>query len=122
MHCDHPCCVRADRDSPRSGKFELKLLRSTTAARCSFGMNAASSPYQALRPIDLESGTLADRPWGITLATLGLGVRTGQLTLFGADDKTFQVAFFRGALVGATSPIAADAAVRVALTSRFITS
>src|SRR5437867_12071306 len=92
------------------------------ATRCSFHMDVASSPFQALRPTELESGTVADRPWGITLAVLGLGARTGQLTLFGADEKTFQIAFFRGALVGATSPIAADAAVRVALTSRYITS
>jgi len=70
---------------------------------------------------ELTRGSVADRPWGRTFATLGLRGVTGQLTLF-AEGKCFLVAFDRGAVVAAMSPLAADAAVRVALQSHLISS
>ena len=70
---------------------------------------------------ELARGTVADRPWGRTLGALGLHGLTGQLTL-SADGKRYQIAFAGGAVVGAVSPLATDAAVRVALTSGLLSS
>ncbi len=65
---------------------------------------------------ELARGSVSDRPWGRTLGALGLRALTGQLTLV-SDGRRFQVAFVEGAVVGAASPLASDAAVRVALTA-----
>ena len=70
---------------------------------------------------ELARGSVADRPWGRTFATLGLRALTGQLSLV-ADGKRFVVAFDQGAVVAAASPLTADAAVRVALTSHLVSS
>lgn len=70
---------------------------------------------------ELARGTIADRPWGRTLAALGLRGATGELTVT-ADNKRYQVAFQRGAVVAAASPLAADAAVRIALTAGLVSS
>ncbi|HEY5934633.1 MAG TPA: DnaJ domain-containing protein [Kofleriaceae bacterium] len=70
---------------------------------------------------ELARGTVADRPWGRTFAAIGLRGSTGQLVL-GADGKRFAVAFIDGAVVGAASPLATDAAIRVALTSGLLSS
>ena len=70
---------------------------------------------------ELARGTVADRPWGRTLAALGLRGLTGQLTLT-ADGKRYQLAFGEGAVVGASSPLASDAAARIALTGSLISS
>ena len=70
---------------------------------------------------ELARGSVADRPWGRTFAALGLRGVTGQLTLF-SDGKRFVVAFDQGAVVAAASPLASDAAVRVALTSHLVSS
>jgi hypothetical protein len=69
----------------------------------------------------VADGTVADRPWGRTFAALGLRGFTGQLTLV-SDTKRFHVAFQAGAVVAATSPLASDAAVRMALTSGLLSS
>ncbi len=66
-------------------------------------------------------GTIADRPWGLTFGALGIKGLTGQLTL-AAEGKLFCVAFDQGAVVGATSPLLNDAAVRVALTGGLVSS
>jgi hypothetical protein len=66
----------------------------------------------------LARGSVTDRPWGMTLGALGLRGLSGQLTL----ANQYRVAFEQGAVVGAYSPLANDAAVRLALTGNLITS
>lgn len=70
---------------------------------------------------ELARGTVADRPWGKTLGALGLRGLSGQLTLT-SDGKRYQVAFAHGAVINAASPLASDAAARVALTSGLMSS
>jgi len=70
---------------------------------------------------ELARGNVADRPWGRTFATLGLRGVTGQLCVF-AEGKRFLVGFEHGAVIAAASPLASDAAVRVALTSHLVSS
>jgi tetratricopeptide (TPR) repeat protein len=70
---------------------------------------------------ELTRGTVADRPWGRTMFALGARGLTGQLTL-AADGRRYCVAFYSGAVVGATSPLALDAASRVALQAGLISS
>jgi hypothetical protein len=67
--------------------------------------------------VEIARGTIADRPWGITLATFARGGTSGQLTLI-ADQKRYSIAFERGRIVAARSPMIADSVARVALTSR----
>lgn len=69
---------------------------------------------------ELTRGTIADRPWGLTLAALDKRGFSGQLTLFTEDHRQFAIAFERGAVIGATSPVATDAIVRIALTNHLI--
>jgi hypothetical protein len=66
-------------------------------------------------------GSVNDRPWGTTLGAIALRRHTGQLTVE-ADAKRYCIAFEDGAIVAATSPMAADAIARIALTNHFITS
>lgn len=66
-------------------------------------------------------GSVNDRPWGLTLGAIALRRHTGQLTIE-ADGKRYCIAFEDGAIIAATSPMAADAIARVALTNHFITS
>jgi hypothetical protein len=66
-------------------------------------------------------GSVTDRPWGLTLGAIALRRHTGQLTIE-SDNKRYCIAFDDGAFVAATSPMAADAIARVALTNHFITS
>jgi curved DNA-binding protein CbpA len=47
---------------------------------------------------------------------------TGQLTLTALDGKNYEIAFSNGAVIGASSPVASDAAVRVALTGGLIST
>jgi curved DNA-binding protein CbpA len=70
---------------------------------------------------ELARGAVGDRPWGRTLGALGTRGLSGQLTLVG-DGKPYRIAFHQGAVVGASSPLASDAAVRIALTGGLITS
>lgn len=71
--------------------------------------------------VELARGRVADRPWGRTFATLGLRGLTGQLGVL-ADGKRFAVGFDHGAVVAAASPLASDAAARVALTIHLVSS
>ncbi|MBC7976908.1 MAG: DUF4388 domain-containing protein [Myxococcales bacterium] len=66
-------------------------------------------------------GSVTDRSWGLTLGAIALRRHTGQLTI-DSDNKRYCIAFDDGAIVAATSPMAADAIARVALTNHFITS
>ena len=70
---------------------------------------------------DLARGTVTDRPWGRTLAALGLRGVTGQLTVI-HDAKPYRIVFAGGAVAAASSPLASDAAVRVALTGHLVSS
>ena len=70
---------------------------------------------------ELARGAVTDRPWGRTLATLGARALTGQLTV-AADGKRFHIGFSGGEVVAASSPLASDAAVRVAMTGGLLSS
>src|SRR5512138_168859 len=70
---------------------------------------------------ELARGNLRDRPWGLTLGTLGLRRLTGQATIK-SEGKQYCVAFEQGAVVGATSPLPVDAVGRIALTSQLATA
>lgn len=67
--------------------------------------------------MEVARGTIAERPWAITLATFARRGVSGQITLL-ADDKRYSIAFERGAVAAARSPMIADSVARVALTSR----
>lgn len=67
----------------------------------------------------LAKGTIADRPWAITLATVSATANRCQLTLK-SDGKVYQIAFVNGLIVGAVSPSPADTVQRIALTNRLI--
>ncbi len=71
--------------------------------------------------VELARGTIAERPWAITLATFARRSMSGQITLL-ADDRRYSIAFERGAVVAARSPMTADGVARVALTSRLATA
>lgn len=70
---------------------------------------------------ELARGRITDRPWGKTLGTLALRGLTGQVNLF-ADGRAYSVAFQQGVVVGASSPLPNDNAVRVALTGGLVSS
>jgi hypothetical protein len=68
--------------------------------------------------VELARGTVGERPWVTTLATFARRTASGQLTLVAADGKRYAIAFARGMVVAARSPLVADSVARIALTSR----
>lgn len=64
---------------------------------------------------------MSDRAWALTLATVARKGVTGQLSLV-SDQKRYTVAFDRGTIVAASSPMTADSVARVALTSHLIST
>lgn len=70
---------------------------------------------------ELARGSVGDRPWGLTLGALGLRGVTGQLIL-AEGGKRYQIAFDGGAVINALSPLASDAAVRIAMTGGLLSS
>lgn len=69
--------------------------------------------------MELARGTVAERPWAITLSTLARRGFSGQLSLHAADGKRHAIAFDRGIVVAARSPLVADSVARIALTGHF---
>ena len=65
-------------------------------------------------------GRVEERPWGERLAELARDRYTGQLTLRTPARKVHALAFADGMVVGATSPVAADAVARIALNMRLV--
>jgi hypothetical protein len=109
----------AESGSPSTPALRSRRKRALIVEWC-FGLTGVSpTPSETL--VELVRGQVSDRPWGQTLGALGLRQLTGQLTLTAADRRQYSIAFERGAIVGATSPLANDSAVRVALTSQLIT-
>src|SRR5262245_14101159 len=70
--------------------------------------------------MELERGTVTDRPWGMTLGALGRRGFTGQLTLTDAQGRTYAIAFDHGAIVSARSPLPGDAATRIAAVNQLV--
>lgn len=68
----------------------------------------------------VASGSVLDRPWGLTLGAVGMRKIDAQITLTGEDGKTYAVAFKAGQVAAATSPLPNDSVTRVALTSHFV--
>lgn len=56
---------------------------------------------------------IEDGPWALVLSRIATAKRTGQLVARSAG-KQYAIAFQRGAIVGASSPLAADAPARIA--------
>ena len=65
--------------------------------------------------VELARGTVSERPWALTSPPSRAAASSGQITLI-ADQKRYSIAFDRGAVVAARSPMTADSVARVALT------
>jgi len=76
----------------------------------------------AMSGFDLSKGTVNDRPWGATLSAIARDGKTGQLTVRGSDGKVFVIAFEKGMVIGAVSPLTVDSVARVAVTDRLVTA
>ena len=63
---------------------------------------------------DQDRGRVEDAPWALTLAALGRSGRTGQITVRTAIGKVHAIAFSKGSLIGASSPLAVDTVARIA--------
>ncbi len=70
---------------------------------------------------DLEQRKIEAEPWGHTLAGFARRGWSGRLSVV-ADERRFALTFESGKIVDATSPLATDAAVRVARISALISS
>jgi tetratricopeptide (TPR) repeat protein len=69
----------------------------------------------------IARGSVQDRPWGRTMSFVADRRFSGEL-MVDADGKRYIIGFDDGAVVVASSPLATDAAVRVALTAGLVTS
>jgi len=76
---------------------------------------------QSTHSLERVAGKLGEEPWGATLATIARLGLTGQLNVR-SEARLYRVAFVDGRIVAASSPLAVDSIVRLALTSHLITS
>jgi hypothetical protein len=68
------------------------------------------------------SGNLSDQPWGQLLAGLAEQRVTGELVVTASDGKRYTIAFARGAIATASSPLVADSVARIALLAQLVSS
>jgi hypothetical protein len=71
--------------------------------------------------VEISRGTAGDRPWADVFAELAFAAEPCEL-IVETGGQAHKVAFDREAVVWASSPLAADSALRVALTYRVITT
>lgn len=71
--------------------------------------------------VQLVVGSVCDRPWGTTLASLAQRKLCGELVVT-ADNKRCAIGLLDGAVIAATTSFVADSIARVALTSHLVTS
>ncbi len=67
---------------------------------------------------DHDRGRVEDAPWALTLAALGKSGRTGQITVRTTAGKVHAIAFSKGSVIGASSPMAVDTVARIATSLR----
>ena len=67
---------------------------------------------------DHDRGRVEDAPWALTLAALGKSGRTGQITVRTTAGKVHVIAFSKGSVIGASSPMAVDTVTRIATSLR----
>ncbi len=79
----------------------------------------ATLPSPMVSNPTLGGGAPSDRPWGRTFAGFSNDRLSGQIEL-AEGERSFVVAFAAGTIVGARSPLATDAAVRVARLANLI--
>ncbi len=83
-------------------------------------LGRTSGAAQPIETKQLARGKVTDRPWGLTVAAIGLAGDSGVLTLNTADKKVYRVVFSGGLVVDASSPVSVDSIARVALTSKLL--
>lgn len=71
--------------------------------------------------VELASGSVTDRPWGLTLASLALRSFSGELVVTDGHMRC-AIALLDGVVVAASSTFAADSIARVALTNHLVSS
>jgi hypothetical protein len=68
----------------------------------------------------LAAGAIADRPWGRTLAQVGLRKVSGELAVHAETGEVYRLAFDLEHIIGAQSPHAADTAAQIAATGKLV--
>ncbi len=68
----------------------------------------------------MSTGLIEGASWATTLAGIARRHATAELVIEAAGDKRYRIAFQGGAIVGATSPLPNDSAVRIATVNNFV--
>lgn len=69
--------------------------------------------------VERARGSISDRPWGLTLGSLGLSGLTGRVRVQ-SGPHAYEIGFARGSVVETTSSQTIDSPLRVAVTQRLI--